>query len=334
MIPSTYSAYESSTFSNIRFCADSACASPFNAWLESCTPSCTTTATSATAWVKLTSAIPASGGTKTIYMVFQPTTVGFDGNYWGEGPNLSGTYAQCDNGANVFTAYFNGNTATSSFSVSSGYTLVKATGVTYGAGTISALRLTGYNGNNVPLVFNAQMSNAAMIGESNFEQNHLATDQGTSGFANNAAVASVLNAIGVNMGWSNEYFNQDYMSGGTVSNNWNGHGTDATAWLYSSTTYLGSSATTYTGYIAPQLYSSSGGSSGTVSVNPISSATNLYLGFVFSASASYPADIYYNWDRARAYPPSNVMPSTSLGSAGRGSNIPSSVSASIGGSFT
>src|SRR3989441_490668 len=276
--PSTYSAYESSTLSNIRFCSDTACVTTLNAWLESCTTSCTTTATSATAWVKLTSAIPASGGTKTIYMVFQAATVGFDGNYWGEAPNLSVTYGLYDNGANVFTAYFNGNTATSSFSVSSGYTLAKSTGVTYGTGTISALHLTGYNGNNVPLVFNAQMSNAAMIGESNFEQNHLATDQGTSGFANNAAVASVLNAIGVNMGWSNEYFNQDYMSGGTVSNNWNGQGTDATVWLYSSTTYLGSSATTYTGYIAPQLYSSSGGYSGTVSVNPISSATNLYLG--------------------------------------------------------
>src|SRR5438132_4363556 len=178
------------------------------------------------------------------------------------------------------------------------------------------------------------MSNAAMIGESNFEQNHLATDQGTSGFANNAAVASVLNAIAVNMGWSNEYFNQDFMSGGTVSNNWNGQGTDATVWLYSSTTYLGSSATTYTGYTAPQLYSSSGGYSGTVSVNPISSATNLYLGFVFSASAGFPADIYYNWDRARAYPPSNVMPSTSFGSLGVGNGVPSSVTDTLGNAFT
>src|SRR5712692_4010041 len=87
--PSSYSSYEASDLGNVRFCADSACATTLNAWLESCTSSCTTSATSATAWVKLTSAIGASGGTLTIYMVFQSTTVDFDANYWGEAPNLS-----------------------------------------------------------------------------------------------------------------------------------------------------------------------------------------------------------------------------------------------------
>src|SRR5579872_313736 len=96
--PSSYSTYEASSLGNIRFCVDTMCSNKLFAWLESCTPSCTTSATSASVWVKLTSSISASGGTLTIYMVFLPTTTTFDGNYWGEAPTLSGSYAQYDNG--------------------------------------------------------------------------------------------------------------------------------------------------------------------------------------------------------------------------------------------
>src|SRR5579864_3060418 len=55
--PSTYSAYEGASLGNIRFCLDSLCPIKLFAWLESCTPSCTTAATSATVWVRLTSSI-------------------------------------------------------------------------------------------------------------------------------------------------------------------------------------------------------------------------------------------------------------------------------------
>src|SRR5881409_3394698 len=96
--PSTYSSYEASNLGNIRFCADKACATTLNAWIESCTPSCTTSATSATAWVKLTSAIAGSGGTQTVYMSFLSTSTNFDGVYWGEAPNIPGTYGANDNG--------------------------------------------------------------------------------------------------------------------------------------------------------------------------------------------------------------------------------------------
>ncbi|MDA4119129.1 MAG: hypothetical protein OK436_00905 [Thaumarchaeota archaeon] len=107
--PSTYSTYESSDLGNLRFCSDIACNTMLFSWLESCTPSCTPSATSASAWVKLTSTIAASGGTLTIYMVFLSTSNDFDGVNWGEAPELSGSYAQFDNGANVFLEYNNGN---------------------------------------------------------------------------------------------------------------------------------------------------------------------------------------------------------------------------------
>ena len=87
--PSTYSTYEASDLGNIRFCADSNCNTPLYSWLESCTSSCTPSASSASAWVRLTSSIAGNGGTLTIYMVFEATSVEFDGNYWGEAPNLT-----------------------------------------------------------------------------------------------------------------------------------------------------------------------------------------------------------------------------------------------------
>jgi|GEM_PF-1589966 len=105
--PSSYTSYEASDLGNIRFYSDNALTTPLYAWLESCTPSLSNTATSATAWIKLTSPIAANGGTLTVYMVFLSTSTDFDGNYWGDAPNLSSPYGQNDNGAKVFNFYDN-----------------------------------------------------------------------------------------------------------------------------------------------------------------------------------------------------------------------------------
>jgi hypothetical protein len=313
--PSSYTSYEASDLGNIRFYNDSAFTTPLYAWLETCTPSLSNTATSATAWIKLTSSITQNGGTKTIYMAFLSTTTSFDGNYWGDAPNLSGTYGAYDNGANVFNAYFNGNTPTSSFSVYSGYTLVKATGISGpGATTINAIEATGYNGKNAVFSFNTPLSNTALIAESSFSSVAQGTDTGAIGLVNSAAASSVTNAISADIGYSSAYFDQDYMSSGTVTNNVNPQGTSTSSWLYATLTYTGSAASSWSAYIAPQLYSPTGGYSGTVSNNPLSSASNLYLGQISTTSSSYSMNIYYNFVRARAYPPSNVMPSVSFGS--------------------
>jgi len=68
------------------------------AWLESISSS-----NSANIWVKIPSSIPANG-TYQLYMI-QDSTIPMDGVYWGEAPQLSSTYAQYDNGANVFPYY-------------------------------------------------------------------------------------------------------------------------------------------------------------------------------------------------------------------------------------
>jgi hypothetical protein len=312
--PSSYTSYEASNLGNIRFYSSSAFTTPLYAWLESCTPSLSNTATSATAWVKLTSSIAASGGTLTIYMAFLSTTTNFDGNYWGDAPNLSGTYGAYDNGAKVFNAYFNGNTATSSFSVYTGDTLSQATGISGPGGTtINAIKVMGTTGAHVPAFsFNNAISNTALIVESSFSllAADLANATGAAGLVDNAAVTSIKNGITAQMGYGSTFFSQGYEVGGTVTLDENPAGTSTTNWEYASVTYTGSTATSWSAYIAPQLYSTTGGYSGTYANNPLSSATNLYIGQI---SGSYAIAVYYNFMRARAYPPNNVMPSTSFG---------------------
>jgi len=83
-----------SDFHNIRFKYNN---SYIPAWLESINNGV------ATIWVKLPVSIPANSSI-TIDMEVDPY-LNFDGVYWGENPLLSSTYAQYDNGANVFPYY-------------------------------------------------------------------------------------------------------------------------------------------------------------------------------------------------------------------------------------
>ena len=101
------------------------------AWLESLSSS-----NQANIWVKIPRSIPAYG-TYQIYMV-QDNTKTFDGTYWGEAPNLSSSYAQYDNGANVFSNYWNfaGASAPSGINVySSSGSVTFNNGVTIKGGT-------------------------------------------------------------------------------------------------------------------------------------------------------------------------------------------------------
>ncbi len=136
--PSNYQNLEAANLGNIRFCADSGCNTQLYSWLENCSPSsCTNTATSATVWVQLTSAIAANGGTQTIYMIFKPTSTNFDQNFWGRAAWIGGgTYGQYDNGRRVFTLYdnFSGTTLNSTkwvSTTSAGGTVTVNNGVTF-----------------------------------------------------------------------------------------------------------------------------------------------------------------------------------------------------------
>lgn len=98
--PSTYSQYENSNLGNIRFYQGS---TELYSWCES---GCSNTSSNAVFWVKLPNGIGAKSSTG-IYMIFKPMSTNYDGVYAGEAPQLSPTYAEYDNGANVFNFYDN-----------------------------------------------------------------------------------------------------------------------------------------------------------------------------------------------------------------------------------
>ena len=210
----------------------------------------------------------------------------------------------------------NGATSLSNFNAPSGITISQSTGVTYpgsASGTVSAIHIAGYG--SVPqygMSFATAIPNEAIIAETNAQNLNNPSDMGYVSIVNNPTVTSITNAQSVDMGFSSSYFSNDYLSSSAQSVDLNQQGSANTNWNYGSTTYFGSTASSYTGYIAPQLYS--GGYAGTVTVNPLSSATNLYLGLIGSASASYPWDENINWMRARSYPPAGQMPSATYGS--------------------
>lgn len=273
---------------------------PIYAWVES---GASNTATSTVVWLKLTKAIPASSSV-TVYMNFMPSNImSSTTSYTGEAPQLSPTYGQYDNGALVFLSYFNGDTSLSNFNAPSGITISQSTGVPYpgsASGTVSAINIAGYGSVSwYGMSFATAMPNEAIIAETNAQNLNNPSDMGYVSIVNNPTATSITNAQSVDMGFGSTYFTNDYLSGGTHSVNLNPQGTANTNWNYGSTTYFGSDASSYTGYISPQLYS--GGYSGTPSVNPLSSSTNLYLGLIGDTLSSYPWNENINWMRARAY---------------------------------
>ena len=271
-------------------------------------------------WVKLPNGIPAKSSI-TIYLGFASNTVNLLSSSGttgiGEAPQLGPTYAEYDDGASVFLIYFDGNTPLSDFNFEGNTgSQVSTTGPT--GTTINVISISGY-ASNLGFVYTAKsISNQPIIAESSSQQNGLGNgglgaDNGQAGVVDGTSTSS-LNAIDVSMGSRGNYFTNDYFSGGSGTQALNNQGTANANWHYASVTYAGSSATSWSGYIAPQLYSTSGGYSGTVSNNPLSSSSTLYLGLIGGISSSYAWQTYINWLRARAYPPNDVMPSTAFGS--------------------
>jgi hypothetical protein len=283
-----------------------------NSWMENGSAS---SSTNSIVWVKLgtNDAIPAYSST-TIYLGFYQlgNNVLSASGPFGEAPQLSSTYAQYDDGSSVFLAYFNGNTALSNFALNSNVNKAKATGVACGSYTCNALNITG-TGTGITFVYTGTaLPNEAMVVESDFKSKQLSTAQGAVSLDDNAAPGSAQNAIGVDYGYSSSFFSNANETKGSFSFDANQQGTDNSNWNFASITYTGASS--WSGYIGPELYTNSGAYSGTETTDPIVSASNLYLSSLTSASSSHPDGIAFNWMRARVYPPNGVMPGVIFGS--------------------
>jgi len=325
MIPTNYNGYVGSDLGNIGFCLDNICTTVLYSWLEGCGSAppygpCSPTSAVATFWVRLTSPIAANGGKATIYMIFFPTSTEFDGTYRGEAPQLSSTYAAYDNGANVFDLYFNGNTAPATFNGGANNVVAQGTAsnpITGGA-TLHVISLTGYGGGNrVNMILSTPLpSGNPTYGEiaesySEIQTGSTANVQGLAGFCDSTTAGSgTMNAESEDVGLGGSLYAYIYDANGGP-NIVNGGGTDAAlTWYYAALGYPGTGSTSFAGIVSTNFYATYAAST---QYHPITGSAHLYWCSVGSSSTNYPDGLYFNWGRARAYPPGNVQPSPGFG---------------------
>jgi len=296
----------SSQLLNLQFCLDSLCQTPLYAWIESYNSNLS----SVYIWINLPISIPANSSI-TIYM-FVRNSIQYP--YTGMRPDLTSTYGQYDNGKNVFLIYFNGNEPLSNFN-NEGNSLSQISTTGPLGNTINAIYISGY-ASNLGFVYTAKsIPNQPVIAESSVKDlgnqaGGLGADNGFCSIVDSTSISN-LNAISVDMGWASSYFTNDYFINGSQTTDVNQQGSAVSQWLYAWVVYEGSSASSWYGCIAPQLYSSTGGYCGTVDNNPLSSSSQLYLGIIGSVISSAQWQTAWNFMRLRAYPPNGVMPSNS-----------------------
>ena len=316
--PSTYSAHETANLSNIEFTSGAPIGTPGNvplyAWIES---GASNSASNTVVWVNLgSSTVPAESGstpgTLTIYMNFVPGTDPVTSGYTGYAPQLwcgsdceQTSYAQYDNGANVFTNYWNfagttlpngwtsgGAGGTLTVTVNNGITIqMTSTGGTWGFGhvyTTGAYNtqlvegfLSSFNiGNGNDYARLGLMTSPINIGE-----------EGTNGydfFLFNAYVTTDQSL-------------EKYVNGGQAN-------------------LVTGSTTPSSNTVYSLMWPATGQESTLVNYgNLISSAdssitqANSYIDLEQTANGA-PDGYTVQWLRTRAYPPSGVMPSVSFGS--------------------
>jgi hypothetical protein len=321
---SNYISYESSGLTNLEFFYGNGTIVP--SWLEGNAlngqqNTNLNTADNVIYWIRIASGnfLPAYS-TNTIYLGFAANTVNlFDGVVVGEAPQLSSSYAQYDNGANVFALYFDGDTSPSDFNAATGVTVSQATSVSYGSDTINAINIQGKYNCGCHYFYGVSLATPfpnteGIIVESNFENLNTGADQGVASIVDNAVALNVKQAISVDQGYGGSYFSQTTVSGGSVSPDHNGYGSiGASTWLYGTLTYASGNSNSWNGMIAPQLYYPASGHSATLSGNPLSSVTNLYIGLIgylnSGNSNNWNEDL--NWMRARVYPINGAQPQVS-----------------------
>jgi flagellin-like protein len=292
--PSVYASYESSDLGNIRFYSDSNLATPLYAWLESCTPSLNKTATSATAWVKLTSSIAGNGGTDTIYMAFLSDSKDFDGLYWGTAPNLSTTYGQFDNGAKVFSFYdnFAGTTISNVWNTAGAAgTYSVNNGLTVNSGAFPGYTFTLNNQFTGPLIIDAYQVGTAgnWLGVS--FSNLQTTD------ASYSLTSGAIQWLYPPQGPWGSCDGLYIASGGTA----------VTPNPPSTTLQVVTLAVNSTTAIQYQNYANPVTASGTISLTNYPGLDQLAYNTPSDTQTTY-------WFRLRAYPPNEVMPTVSFGS--------------------
>jgi len=281
---STYSSYESSGLQNVEFTTGAgATGTPLQAWIES---GASSTSTSTVYWVNLASnTIAASGGTLTIYMNFMTSNIMNAGGPTGEAPQLSANYAQYDNASSIFGFYDNFNGASLNANWTSFGTAGTATvnnGVTLSGGTgwwgYQNTNTGGYNGSTA--VIEAYQEYTGSGGGAGIGQytGAVVMQGGYVAIPGASIVSMAAGAVGAN--------------DGTVA-------TGFASGTYNLVSMINNGAN--------QLMQSNYGTAIIGGANADAANSNI----IILSNTGSPT---FQYMRARAYPPSGVMPTTSFGS--------------------
>ena len=288
----------SSQLLNLQFCLDAQCNTPLYAWIESYNSNLS----NVYIWINLPTSIPANSSI-TIYM-FVRNSIQYP--YTGMRPDLSASYAQYDNGVDVFIDYWNfaGTTVPNGINVyqsdgsvtfNNGVTIIGDSSMTGGENGIATI-----NSYSPPIVidyYGTQSTSPSgdswgwnMAGFSNY----LASSDG---FPTEGGTYTLLDFEYGNNAQprTSQGGSATYGTLSTPSNNL----FPASVWTHiytSSTYYTYQNYQTSTGYIT--------GASNTASLP--------FEIMVGNNEASYaPSGMTVYWVRVRAYPPNGVMPSNS-----------------------
>ncbi|MCL5009365.1 MAG: hypothetical protein M1433_00045 [Candidatus Parvarchaeota archaeon] len=238
-------------------------------------------------WLKIGS-IPAASSL-TIYMSFYPKSYSmFNSLNTGEAPQLSPTYAEYDDGANVFTNYWNfaGTTAPTGFTYLSGTGASYNNGVTLAATTDIYYSSATYNPSNYILEgYVPTLPTAAWGG---LLYTTIATAGGAYGLDTGYAAGETAAEPNVQQIYSANGGSETGVNGADISY-------PAIFSIYWEATDM---ATEYTNY----------GRSLLASTTNAPAITNSYIGLGSWGASS----ITFNWLRIRAYPPNGVMPISSI----------------------
>ena len=240
-------------------------------------------------WVKVGSI--AANSKITIYMGFASKTTNlFNTNDVGEAPQLSSTYAEYDDGANVFNFYddFKGTSLNTSKWTVSGitYTVDNGFSATASAGLQDYIASSSYT---------AGVGTVVDFYGNPFQSGTTWEETGLSTATNSNNEGSFI------QGYDGAVFGQQKSSNGN-SNNSGDLATSSTTGIYS--TSIASSSTSY--------YQLNYGTAQSVSANAPTYPLPIVL--VKGDSGTFSDTYFVQWIDVRAYPPNGVMPSISFGS--------------------
>ncbi|MFI5412500.1 MAG: hypothetical protein ACHQX1_01265 [Candidatus Micrarchaeales archaeon] len=293
-----YSSYINSQWNNVEFTTGpAATGTVLQAWIEN-SPS--NGAASTIVWVNIPYSIAANGGTNTINMDLMGSNVMSAAGPTGEAPQLSGNYGQYDNGALVFTNYWNfagsalpANLQGANFIGGSGGSYVQNNGIVIksnlgGYAILDALSMTS------PYVLDTYGSIAGAGGSYGYRPAMIIS--AGNAINNPNVIALDQGGFGSNMfclySYSGGYSNIGLFGGIVPAGNF-----QISAMVGGNNYYIGATpagtATVYT-------------------YNPYSTPNKgNYVGIGSEITGN---GITYYWFRTRTFPPNTIMPSVSFGS--------------------